>query len=105
MVYVDFQNADAKGRLRLNAAGTFEDLARHGVRLCEGLLLQLYSEDEGSNGRAGSLRAVGTVEYSTDEGLWVASIDWSAINHKSNSAAPETSITTPPPPPDKCEIQ
>ena len=66
----DFQNADAKGRLRLNCVGTIEDLASQGIRLQPGLRLRLYSDD---------LEAEGAVEYSEEEHLWVAVIDWRAI--------------------------
>ncbi len=66
-IFADFQNADSHGHLRLNCIGTVRDLARHQVRLEEGLQLNLYSED---------LEAIGRVHYSMEEGLWVAVIDW-----------------------------
>lgn len=66
-VFADFQNADAEGRIRLNCVGTIDDLARLGIRLNEGLELELYGED---------LEAHGRVEYSASEGVWVAVIDW-----------------------------
>jgi hypothetical protein len=69
-VYADFHNADAQGRLRLNSVGTIADLARHQIVLRDGLLLSLYSEE---------LEVEGHVQYSTDENLWVAIIDWNAI--------------------------
>ena len=69
-VYGDFHNADAKGRLRLNCVGTVEDLAQQQIVLKDGLALTLYSEE---------LEVEGVVEYSTDERVWVAVIDWSAI--------------------------
>lgn len=69
-VYADFHNADVQGRLRLNCVGTVEDLAQQQIVLRDGLLLTLYSED---------LEVEGRVEYSTEENLWVAVIDWNAI--------------------------
>lgn len=69
-IFADFQNADRLGRLRLNCAGTLRDLADQGVRLSEGLALELYSED---------LEVEGLVRHSAEEGLWVAAIDWQAI--------------------------
>jgi hypothetical protein len=69
-VFVDLQNADRRGRLRLNCIGTIEDLARQRIMLRNGVYLTLYSEE---------LEVEGVVEYSTDEHLWVAVIDWSAI--------------------------
>lgn len=72
-VFADFHNADTNGRLRLNCTGTIEDLARHKVWLKEGQNLILYSED---------LEADGVVEYSTEENIWVAVIDWNEIRQQ-----------------------
>jgi hypothetical protein len=69
-VFADFHNADASGRVRLNCAGTLHDLAAQGVTLRPGLALRLYSEE---------LEADGVVEFSEQEKLWVAAIDWRAI--------------------------
>jgi len=69
-VFADFHNADAKGRLRLNCIGTVEDLAQQQIILRDGLSLTLYSEE---------LEVEGVVQYSTDENVWVAAIDWNAI--------------------------
>jgi hypothetical protein len=75
-VFADFHNADAQGRLRLNCVGTVEDLARHQVVLQDGLLITLYSEE---------LAVDGNVQYSTDENLWVAVIDWNAIREEADA--------------------
>ncbi len=69
-VFADFHNADTQGRLRLNCIGTVEDLARQNIELQNGQLLTLYSED---------LEVNGAVQYSSEEKLWVAAIDWNAI--------------------------
>ena len=69
-VYADFHNADPQGRLRLNCIGTIQDLSRQQVELQEELTLTLYSEE---------LEVEGRVQYSTEENLWVAAIDWDAI--------------------------
>ncbi len=69
-IFADFHNADNQGRLRLNCIGTVEDLARQNIELQDGKLLTLYSED---------LEVEGVVQYSTEEQLWVAAIDWNAI--------------------------
>jgi hypothetical protein len=69
-VFADFHNADVQGRLRLNCIGTVEDLARQNIELQNGQLLTLYSED---------LEVEGVVQYSFEESLWVAAIDWDAI--------------------------
>lgn len=69
-VFADFHNADVQGRLRLNCIGTVEDLARQNIELHDGQLLTLYSED---------LEVEGVVQYSTEEKLWVAAIDWNVI--------------------------
>ena len=69
-VFVDFHNADTHDRLRLNCIRTIEDIAQQQIVLRDGVCLTLYSEE---------LEVEGVVEYSTDEHLWVAAIDWRAI--------------------------
>jgi hypothetical protein len=80
-VFADFHNADAQGRLRLNCIGTVEDLAQQQIVLRDGLPLTFYSEE---------LEVEGVVQYSTDENVWVAVIDWHAIRDMGPPAlAPE----------------
>ena len=69
-VFADFHNADVQGRLRLNCIGTVEDLAHQNIELQDGQLLTLYSEE---------LEVEGIVQYSPEENVWVAAIDWNAI--------------------------
>ena len=76
-IFADFHNADIQGRLRLNCIGTVEDLARQNIELQDGKLLTLYSED---------LEVEGVVQYSTEEKLWVAAIDWNAIKQMDDLA-------------------
>ena len=75
-VFADFHNADTEGRLRLNCTGTIEDLARQKIRLSDGLQLILYSED---------LEVDGVVQYSNEENVWVAVIDWDEIREAENT--------------------
>ena len=82
-VYADFHNADANGRLRLNCVGTIEDLARQGIRLRDGMLLTLYSDDLDAKGQLDELLVDGVVSFSEEEHCWVAAIDWSAVHHAS----------------------
>ena len=69
-VFADFHNADAKGRVRLNCAGTEADIKRQKIVLQDGQPLIIYSEE---------LEAAGVVHYSAEERLWTAVIDWNAI--------------------------
>jgi hypothetical protein len=69
-VFADFQNADEQGRLRLNCIGTIEDLSRQGTQLIPGGKLLIYSEE---------LEADAVIEYSDQEKIWVAAIDWEQI--------------------------
>ena len=71
-IFADFQNPDPRGRLRLNCSGTIQDLATQGIRLSEGLHLELYDEE---------LAVEGVAAYSREEGIWVAVIDSKAIRH------------------------
>jgi hypothetical protein len=72
-IYADFNNADPRGCLRLNCVGTIQDLSRQGVRLREGLPLLLHDEE---------LEADGEAHFSSDEGVWVAVIDWQRVRQK-----------------------
>ncbi|HJT32995.1 MAG TPA: hypothetical protein VJ783_13220 [Pirellulales bacterium] len=83
-IYADFHNADAHGRLRLNCAGTAEDLARQGITLCEGMRVTLYSDDLDDNAQLDELLVDGVASYSDEENCWVATIDWSAVRHASD---------------------
>lgn len=69
-VFVDFHNADEQGRLCLNCISTIEDLARQQAKLEDGQRLTLYSEE---------LEVDGVVQFSADEKIWVAVIDWNQI--------------------------
>jgi hypothetical protein len=69
-ITADFNNADTQGRVRLNCIGTIEDLGRLGLQLVDGLRVTIHDEE---------LEADGEVLYSSDEGIWVAKIDWDAI--------------------------
>lgn len=69
-IFVDFHNADKQGRLRLNCIGTIEDLSRQQAELEDGQQLTLYSED---------LQVDGVVQFSEDEKVWIATIDWNQI--------------------------
>lgn len=69
-VFADFHNADPKGRVRLNCAGTEADIKRRKIVLQDGQSLIIYSEE---------LEVAGVVHYSEEEKLWTIVIDWSAI--------------------------
>ena len=69
-VFADFHNADVKGRVRLNCAGTVTDLKRQKIVLRNGKSLIIYSEE---------LEVKGVVHYSEEEKLWTVVIDWDAI--------------------------
>jgi hypothetical protein len=69
-IFADFHNADEQGRLRLNCVGSIEDLAHQQTGLINGQFLTLYSED---------LEVDGVVEFSEEEKIWVAVIDWNQI--------------------------
>ncbi len=100
-IYADFHNADSQGRLRLNCAGTMEDLAEQQLELREGLLLTLYSDDLDDNGQLDELLTDGVVSYSKEEACWVAVIDWGAIRHATDGVgrspgAPSPVVTNKP---------
>src|SRR4051812_27976050 len=84
LTYADFQNLDDANRLRLTCAGTLRDLERQGIRLQEGLVLTLYTDDADDQGRPDELRVEGVVHYDESERCWVASVDWGALRHASD---------------------
>lgn len=90
-IFVDFHNADARGRLRLNCVGTIADLNRQSLQLENGKIITVYSEE---------LEADGVVQYSEEENLWVAVIDWQQIRQvediiPSNYSLPERGMVLP----------
>lgn len=71
--------------------GTISDLSRQNMKLQQGQLLTLYSED---------LEVDGVVQYSDEESLWVAVIDWNETREVedmmvSNSGLPESGLILP----------
>jgi hypothetical protein len=90
-IFADFHNADEQGRIRLNCVGTIEDLSCQNIKLQNGKLLTIYSEE---------LEVDGAMQYSEEESLWVAVIDWKQIRQVddiilSNSSLPESGIALP----------
>lgn len=78
-VFVDFGNADARGRVRLNTAGTIQDLCHQGVELVEGLELILYQE---------YVEMKATVTYCLEEQMWVGKVDWWGYIEKNSVVVP-----------------
>jgi hypothetical protein len=72
-VFVDFNNSDRQGRVRLNCVGTVQDLNRLGIVLQEGAEMLLSCVE---------LEVEGIVTYSTEEGLWVATVDWDKVRDR-----------------------
>ena len=72
-VFVDFNNSDRQGRVRLNCVGTVQDLNRLGIVLQEGVEMLLSCVE---------LEVEGIVTYSIEEGLWVARVDWDKVRDR-----------------------
>ena len=70
-LFVDFNNADSHGRIRLNTKGTLEDIINGGVILHNGMKVILDDFD--------GLRVLGYIEFSTEEKIWAAKIKWNEI--------------------------
>jgi hypothetical protein len=69
-IHADFNNADPRGRLRLNGVGSIEDLSRQGIQLREGLQMTLHDKE---------LEADGEAHYSAEEQIWVVTINWDLV--------------------------
>ena len=67
-VFADFNNADKKGRVRLNTFGSTEDIKIKSIEFKEGLQVVLDDND--------GLTTIGHIKYSDEENIWVAEIDW-----------------------------
>jgi hypothetical protein len=65
-IWVDFNNLDRLGRVRLNCIGTLEDLNNKNIYLTKGLELMLYQDD---------LQIFSVVDYSEEESIWVSKIN------------------------------
>jgi hypothetical protein len=70
-IFVDFNNADVNGRIRLNTVGSLHDIAVLGEEIRVGLEVLLDDEEE--------LSIKGVVEFSFDEDIWIAKVDWDEL--------------------------
>lgn len=78
LVYADFRNAAPQGRGRLNGVGTLNDLGDSGLRLADGLRILVQDEE---------VEADGVVQFSDQEQLWVAAVDWKAVRPFQSAAS------------------
>lgn len=81
----DFHNLDDENRLRLDRAGTRDDLSRHGIELRDGMTLTFSMDDADDDGRPDDLLVDGVVRFLPAERAWVAVVDWSAVRHASDA--------------------
>ena len=65
-IFVDFNNVDSLGRVRLNTVGSIEDIKNKKIRLENNLQMVI---DDGDG-----LKALAIIEYSDEENIWVARI-------------------------------
>lgn len=70
-IFVDFNNADAEGRVRLNINGALADIEIQHIELRNGLQLVLDDNE--------SFKIIGIVEFSETENIWVAKINWNDL--------------------------
>lgn len=68
-VWVDFNNTDTLGRVRLSCIGTIEALNWQGIHLVEGLEIGMYQDDR-------NIEIPGIVQRNEEENIWVAKVDW-----------------------------
>jgi hypothetical protein len=95
-IYADFNNLDDFNRLRLNCAGTVDDLNRLGIVLQEGLTLTFSMDDADDRGQPDDLLVEGVVHYSEEAQSWVAVVDWSAVGHASDVTNRNGGVITAP---------
>ncbi len=73
VIFVDFNNADEKGRVRLTTNGSLNDIKNKNIELVEGNKVLLDDSEE--------LKTLGTLYFSNEENIWVAVINWDDIQH------------------------
>ena len=75
-LFVDFQNADQQGRLRLITTGTLADIKKQNLELIDGMKVSLNDGE--------TLTTIGYVKYSDEEKIWVAEINWDNLKCRDN---------------------
>ena len=107
-IYGDFNNLDGQNRIRLTTLGSVSDIARLGIQLRDGLHLTITTDDADDDGNSDDLMADGVIRYNEKEKCWVAQIDWSNVQNRSerektspvkssrglkNASAPHSKVT------------
>ena len=72
-IIVDFKNTDPDGRIKLNTAGSLICIKEKGIELIEGKRVRLDDEER--------LRNTGTLTFSKEENIWVATIEPDSFIH------------------------
>jgi Fe-S cluster biogenesis protein NfuA len=73
-IWVDFNNCDREGRVRLNTSGAIRSVNESQVTLQNGLEVELIKGD--------TYPVKGIVEYSNSEHIWVARFDINELRDK-----------------------
>jgi|SRR5208282_6759199 len=71
------------GRNYFKQIGTTQDIMLDEVKLCEGLRLGFYCEDQDDEGMPDELIFDGTVHFDHEKGQWYAIIDENSYRHAS----------------------
>ena len=71
IIFVDLNNTDIHKRVRLNTVGALHDIETKGIILVDGLELLLDDGEE--------FIVKGKSEFSKDENIWVAIINWNLL--------------------------
>jgi hypothetical protein len=75
-LYADFNNRDAKDRVRLNTVGSEEDIAKFLTSLVDGIELILYDDE---------LDVEARLMREDTSGIWLGLPNWSTVKHRSAS--------------------
>ncbi|MBD1362905.1 hypothetical protein IDJ77_03705 [Mucilaginibacter sp. ZT4R22] len=70
-IYVDFNNTDAEGRVRLITNGALRDIKEKGIILKDGLEVLLDDRED--------FKVKGVVQHSVSENIWVAKFSWKEL--------------------------
>lgn len=76
------------GRNYLKQIGALRDIAKTGLELREGVVVDFYDQDGDSEGNRDDLLFEGTLHYDSQKKSWYAIIDPKSWHHQSGEKAP-----------------
>jgi hypothetical protein len=86
-IYGDFHKLDDENRICLTTVGSRRDFAALNIEPRDGLRVTIYMDDADDAGNPDDLMADAVIRYNKKEKCWVAEIDWSKVQNRSERTA------------------